>query len=636
MATQSHYAPKTGGRPPETRKILLSRLLHISVILTTYAFASCRDLTTPVTNVATVTIDPRSLTFRVGQRHQLNAIAKDAHNEILVGRSLTWSSSDTTTVTVSVSGMVTGIRPGEATITANSGASTGTATITVTAVPVITVEIDPPTVTLYVEQTFALAAVLKDSAGDTLTNRVVTWSSSDTARAIVTDSGVVKAVSAGSATITASSEGKTGTATIITRIIPVSTVDVEPGTVQLFTGETRQLSAVTRDSAGRTQIGRAVTWMSSDTTRATVTDSGVVTALREGVATITAICEGKAGTTVITIGRDIVYAAQGDGDGRVNRVFKVHPDGTLPTMLADSVSDMAWPVWSPDGSKIAFVGSSTITGRDIFVMNADGSGKKNLTNSPEPDDYPLWSPTGTHIAFASYRATGNYQIFVMESDGSNPRRVSPATRAAGFDRGMSWSPDGRSLAYYAVKLISYVPFEYEWEIMIATADGTGERVLLEHPGSEIHPSWSPDGQWLAITANWGGPNNVWLVSKDGLATQQLTDGSADVDFFSPNFSPDGSRIAFMRSVSVWVFRPELGDAVKASYHTVGIMMRDGSNKIFVDLGPGQHLHNSLGWSPDSKHIVFASDGDIWTANVITGIPSRITKTPLWEGEPFWK
>ena len=78
----------------------------------------------------------------------------------------------------------------------------------------------------------------------------------------------------------------------------------------------------------------------------------------------------------------------------------------------------AWPVYSPDGRKIAF-GSSRSGDFEIYVMNADGSDVVRLTQSSGLDVRPAWSPDGKRIAFTSNR-DGNYDIYIVNADGSDP------------------------------------------------------------------------------------------------------------------------------------------------------------------------------------------------------------------------
>src|SRR5207247_123825 len=132
----------------------------------------------------------------------------------MTGRAVAWTSSNTAMATVSSSGLVTGVTAGSATITATSEGKSGTAAITVTPAPVATVAVTPTTASLTVGQTTQLSATLKDANGNTLTGRTVAWTSSNTSMATVSSSGLVTGVTAGSATITATSEGKSGTAAI--------------------------------------------------------------------------------------------------------------------------------------------------------------------------------------------------------------------------------------------------------------------------------------------------------------------------------------------------------------------------------------------------------------------------------------
>ena len=108
------------------------------------------------------------------------------------------------------------------------------------------------------------------------------------------------AKAAGSATITATSEGQSGSAAVTVTTVPVATVSVTPASLSLTAGQTGQLTATPRDSAGNALPGRVVTWVSSNTVVATVSGSGLVTAKAAGSATITATSEGQSGSATVT------------------------------------------------------------------------------------------------------------------------------------------------------------------------------------------------------------------------------------------------------------------------------------------------------------------------------------------------
>src|SRR5206468_5075075 len=96
----------------------------------------------------------------------------------------------------------------------SGGTLTDTAAVSITTIPVASVTVSPTTASLPVGATRQFSAVTKDAAGNTLTGRVVTWASSNTAVATVSSSGVVSGKAAGSATITATSETKSSTAAV--------------------------------------------------------------------------------------------------------------------------------------------------------------------------------------------------------------------------------------------------------------------------------------------------------------------------------------------------------------------------------------------------------------------------------------
>src|SRR5207247_4474848 len=184
---------------------------------------------------------------------------KDANGAPLSCRTVTWSSSNPAVATVSNSGLVSGVTPGTATITATSEGKSGTSTITVTPVPVASVEVTPATASVQAGQTVQLTATPRDAGGTPLSGRTVTWSSSTPAVATVSSSGLVSGVTPGSATITATSEGKSGTSSVTVTNVPVATVEVTPASASVQAGQTVQLTAARKDARGAPPCGRTGT-----------------------------------------------------------------------------------------------------------------------------------------------------------------------------------------------------------------------------------------------------------------------------------------------------------------------------------------------------------------------------------------
>jgi uncharacterized protein YjdB len=259
-------------------------------------------VTQPTVPVASVSVTPSNLSLTVGQTGQLTATPRDASGNPLTGRVVSWTTNSAAVATVNANGLVTAQGVGTATITATSEGKSGAATITVAqpTVPVTSVSVTPATLSLTVGQTGQLTATPRDASGNPLAGRVVTWTTSSAAVATVNTNGLVTARGAGTATITATSEGKSGTAAITVTLVPVASVIVSPATASILAGQTVQLTATPKDANGNILTGRVITWTSSNTGVATVNGTGLVTAVATGTAILTAACEGRNGTSAVT------------------------------------------------------------------------------------------------------------------------------------------------------------------------------------------------------------------------------------------------------------------------------------------------------------------------------------------------
>ncbi len=142
------------------------------------------------------------------------------------------------------------------------------------------------------------------------------------------------------------------------------------------------------------------------------------------------------------------YAARSSTPMATNGIFVMNADGSgkgrfMELRIEDSgltISSIASPVWSPDGTRVAFQASDvTVDGSaqtDIFVMNADGSALTRLTNHPEADTIPMWSPDGSWIAFNSQR-DGNSEIYAIDVNGGELTRL---TNSSTYEVQPAWSP----------------------------------------------------------------------------------------------------------------------------------------------------------------------------------------------------
>ena len=192
--------------------------------------------------VTTVTVTAGAAQVEVGATVQFTAAAKDAKGAAM-GASFTWSSAATTVASVDGAGVVTGVAPGTANITATADGVSGTASITVIQAPVVAVLIAQRTPSVRQGETVQLSAIAQDGVGRPLAGRTITWSSLNPAVATVTAAGgLVTAVASGSAFIRATSEGKSDSVSLRVKSLNAPTISTttpaqwSPGTAATITG----------------------------------------------------------------------------------------------------------------------------------------------------------------------------------------------------------------------------------------------------------------------------------------------------------------------------------------------------------------------------------------------------------------
>lgn len=269
------------------------------------ALAACGGDAGPVApgapSVASIAIDPAQATLAPGATRQLAATARDTEAHPVAGVTISWGTADAAIATVSTGGLITAVAPGTVDISATGGGRTGHATIVVAPIAVATVAVEPAAVSLLVGEQRAVGAVARGAQGQVLTGRSIVWSSGNVGIVTVTANGTLTAVAPGSASILATVDGVQGAATITVLARPVATVAVTPPDAALAPGGTQQLTVVARDAVGTEIADRPVAWSSSNAAVATVSTTGLVTAVAAGAATITATVDDVAGTAGVTV-----------------------------------------------------------------------------------------------------------------------------------------------------------------------------------------------------------------------------------------------------------------------------------------------------------------------------------------------
>jgi uncharacterized protein YjdB len=234
---------------------------------------------------------------------------------------------------------------------------------TLTEPAIATVTVTATSTTVAVGQSVSATATLRDASGNVLAPRAVTWSTSNAGVATVSGAGVITGVTVGTATISATSEGRTGSLAITVIPPPVASVSVSLAANSIQTGQTTTATATLRDASGNILTGRAVTWSSSTPAVATVSSTGLVTGVGAGSATITATSEGQSGGATITVTLapvatvTVTLASSSIQVGQTTSATATLRDASGNVLTGRTVS------WSSSNSAVATVSSTgTVTG----------------------------------------------------------------------------------------------------------------------------------------------------------------------------------------------------------------------------------------------------------------------------------
>ncbi len=362
-------------------------------------------------------------------------------------------------------------------------------------------------------------------------------------------------------------------------------------------------------------------------------------------------------------GKQIAFSWDGEkGDGNNFDIYvKLVGESNALRLTTDPAADTD-PVWVPDGKRIAFQRTGANGG--IYTVSALGGAERKLTDFAAY--YQMsWSPDGKWLAAISRQEPS--AVFLVPGEGGEPRRITDP-KAPAFDRAVSFSPDGRQLAFSECTAVYACDVWVDNLTPAYVSQGSARRITNQdyyitgltwtrdeksviYNGSSaagmLHYLWrsNTDGRHMPQRLDIAGPNansptlspvgnrlafhrlirdyDIWRWRPHG-ATEPLIVSSL-IDY-NPQFSPDGRRIAFESS--------RTGESEE-----IWVAEADGSNPVQLTHNLGRH-QGTPRWSPDGRWIAFDSQGqdghcDIYVMDANGGNPRRFTQGPGDEHMPFW-
>ncbi len=337
---------------------------------------------------------------------------------------------------------------------------------------------------------------------------------------------------------------------------------------------------------------------------------------------------------------------------------------------ADSAAADVMPAWSPDGQWIAFL--SLREGVGYYVVSAVGGAARKVASLPpamRDPGAPAWSPDSKNLAYALGQRTGPWIEILTLASGATRRLGVPQFPRNNVIWDLSWSPDGRWLAYG--RGLSEASATFELWVTRVSDDASVQ--LTDGKSWDVSPSWSPDSSGFYFVRNRTGTPDLWYqaIAGDGRAAGPAEQVTTGIGMAGAAVSPDGRKLAYSKgSATSKVFRiPLLADkpatwpdleqvmAEEARIDHVDIS-RDG--KIVISANPAGNFDlfllqaggrasqpiatdpaqdNGPRWKPDGSEIAFYSQRtgkrEVWVTPNAGGPARQVTRGDMDHYYPAW-
>ncbi len=227
-----------------------------------------------------------------------------------------------------------------------------------------------------------------------------------------------------------------------------------------------------------------------------------------------------------TDGRSIIYSLQG-------RLYRIAASGGEPHPVEGVEGRAGWLSVSRNGTFLVYAQSLD----DWNIWRAPGSRSqsgepKRFFGSTRLEHTPVYSPDGTRIAFVSNR-TGGQEIWICDSHGASPMRLTALEDHA--DR-PSWSPDGEEIVFDASR-------EGQTDVYRVSAAGGVPLRLTNEPSVDAGASWSRNGEWIYFISDRSGSRQIWKMTAAGEKATQLSQNGG----WQPTESFDGAFVYFSKT-----------------------------------------------------------------------------------------